>query len=239
MLAFDSVTKRYDRPAGELVALDSVSFEVFERDFFTVIGSERSGKSTLLRLAAGVLLPDRGSVRFCGRDTASMSRRDRAHMLRHDLGCMFGPDEVELGRETVDFVAWPLISARVPVREAMARARKMLSRVGAEACAGSKLAQLSESEQMRVCLAQACVREPRMLVADEPTRWAGSIDTDDILGLVRALAHEHGMTVLMTARDSTRIAGTTHLARLSRGRLRVEPRVPGELVDLPTRRPSA
>jgi len=236
VLAFESVTKRYARPSGEIVALDSVTFEVIERDFFTVLGSARSGKSTLARLAAGLVLPDAGSVRFCGRDTAEMNRRDRAHMLRHDLGCVFPPDDIALGRETVDVVAWPLISALVPYRKAMARARKMLSRVGAEGYAGAKLAQLSASEQTRVCLAQACVREPRMLLADEPASTLDSIETDAILALIRALAEEGGMTVLMTSGDSTRMSGTTHIANLSRGRLRVEPRTPGELVDLPSRR---
>jgi ABC-type ATPase involved in cell division len=230
VLAFESVTKRYARPSGETVALDAVTFEVVEHDFFTVVGSARSGKSTLLRLAAGVEFPDSGTVRILGRDTATLRRRERAHMLRHDVGCIFGPDDIALARETVDFVAWPLISSRVPYRECTARARKMLRRVGAEGYAGARLQELSASEQMRVCIAQACVREPRMLLADEPANTLDSIESDNILGLLRSLASEAAMTVLMTTGDATRMVGTTHMAALSRGRMRVEPRDSGELV---------
>lgn len=234
LLIFEQVTKRYARPSGEIVALDKVSFTVAERDFFTIRGSAASGKTTLLRLAAGLELPDLGSVRFRGRDTAALSHRDRTNMLRHELGCVFEPDAA---RETVDFVAWPLISARVPYRQAMAEARKMLRRVGAEACAGARLAQLSASERMRVTIAQACVRKPLMLIADEPAKTLDGDEADAVLALLRSIAADGGMAVLMTTGDATRVGAATQIGNLQRGRLRVEPRGDGELVEL--RRPSS
>jgi ABC-type methionine transport system ATPase subunit len=231
MLVFDGVTKRYARPSGEIVALEAVSFDVGERELFTVLGAENSGKSTLLRLAAGVEWPDAGSVRFRGRDTRELRRRERTHMLRHELGCVFAPELNTLGREAVDFVTWPLISANVPLRQATARAVKMLSRVGAEACAGATLAELSTSERTRVTIAQACVRDPLMLLVDEPANTLESDETDNILALLRSIAVERGMAVLMTVGDATQISGTTRVATLSAGSLRVRPPRSGEIIE--------
>jgi ABC-type methionine transport system ATPase subunit len=230
MLVFEGVTKRYARPSGEIVALDDVSFDVGERELFTILGGENSGKSTLLRLAAGVELPDVGSVRFRGCDTREMRRRDRTHMLRYELGCVFAPELNALKREAVDFVSWPLISAKVPLPQASARARSMLHRVGAGACAGTTLAKLSTSERMRVTIAQACVREPLMLLVDEPATALASDETDSILALLRSIAAETDMAVLMTAGNATKISGTTRVATLSTGRLRVRPPRSAEVI---------
>lgn len=221
MLVFEGVTKRYARPSGEIVALQDVSFEIGERELFAVLGAENSGKSTLLRLAAGAELPDVGAVRFDGRDTRTMRRRHRTRMLRHDLGCVFAPELATLEREAVDFVTWPLISAGVPIPQANARARKMLHRVGAGACTGTTLANLSSSERLRVTIAQACVREPRMLLVDEPATTLESDETDSIVDLLRSLSTELGMALLMTASNAGQVSGRFRVATLSAGRLRV------------------
>jgi ABC-type lipoprotein export system ATPase subunit len=231
ILAFEGVTKRYDRTSGEIVALDGVSFDVDDGELFTVLGAARSGKSTLLRMAAGLELPDAGSVRFRGRDTRTLRRRQRTHMLRHEVGCVFEPETNSLGRDVVEFVGWPLVSARVPCGQTDARARQMLRRVGGEAFEGAALAELSTSERTRVMIAQACIREPLMLLADEPANTLDSAEADAILALLRSIAADTGMTVVMTAGDATRISGRTRIATLSAGRLRVKPRTTGEVVE--------
>lgn len=235
LLAFDRVSKRYRRRSREIVALNEVTFDVAEGDFLTVLGSARSGKTTLLRLAAGLLLPDSGTVRFRGRSVAEMSRSEVEHMLRHDIGCVMEPASASLHREVVDFVAWPLVSAGVRYRTAAARARELLRHVGADDCVGAQLCELSASELTRVSLAQALMREPRLLVADEPSLALGPIERDELLELLRA-AMESGVAVLMTAGDATSVMGTTHIASLDRGRLLVEPREPAAVVELPRRR---
>jgi ABC-type lipoprotein export system ATPase subunit len=236
LLSFDRVTKRFQRRSREIVALDEATFEVAEGEFFTVMGSARSGKTTLLRLAAGMLLPDAGAVRFLGRATTALPRRELERMLRHEIGCVLENAGATLRREVVDFVAWPLLSAGVGYRPAAARAREALRRVGAEDCAGAQLCELAASELTRVSLAQALLREPRLLLADEPSKTLDPIERDAILALLRDVAASR-VAVLMTAGDATRVSGTTHIASLDRGRLLVEPRHPAEVVEL-RRRPA-
>jgi len=235
LLVFEGVTRRYDRASGEIVALDGVSFDVVDGEMLTILGGARSGKSTLLRLAAGLEPPDEGSVRFRGRDTRTMRRRDRTRVLRHEIGCVFEPDSSMLGREVVEFVSWPLVAARQSPPQASAEARKMLRRVGAEACAGATLAELSTSEQTRIVIAQACVREPVLLLADEPVNAMKPKETDEILQLLRSIAAENGMAVVMTAGEGMRMVGRTRIGTLSAGRLRVSPRHAAEVVEI--RRP--
>jgi ABC-type ATPase involved in cell division len=236
LLSFDRVTKRYERRSDEIVALRDVTFDVAEGDFFTVMGSARSGKSTLLRLAAGMLMPDSGTVRVRGRATTDMPRGAIEEMLRHDIGCLLETSGTTLQREVVEFVAWPLVSDGVRYRIAASRAREMLRRVGAEGCIGAELCELAASELTRVTLAQALLREPRLLLADEPSKTLDPVERDEMLGLLRDTAGS-GVAVVMTAGDATRVTGTTHIASLDRGRLLLEPREPAEVVALPRRRP--
>ncbi|MFL5817475.1 MAG: ATP-binding cassette domain-containing protein [Conexibacter sp.] len=227
------MSKRYSRRPREIVALDDVSFEVAEGDFFAVIGSAGSGKSTLLKCVTGLdpHAPDEGIVRFRGQDTARMPRAAREHMLRHEIGCVFdpeGPNE----REVVQYVSMPLVSAGVRYSVAAGRAREMLRRVGAADCAGARLCELAPSEKTRVVLAQALLRGPALLLADEPAASEDPLEREDMLRLLQRVAREDRITVLMTAGDATRISGATHIAELDRGRLRVEPR--GDVVPFPS-----
>lgn len=236
LLSFERVTKKFQRRSREIVALDEATFEVAEGEFFTVMGSARSGKTTLLRLAAGMLLPDAGAVRFLGRATTEMPRRELELMLRHEIGCVLENAGATLQREVVDFVAWPLVAAGTGYPLAAARAREALRRVGAEDCAGAQLCELAASELTRVSLAQALLREPRLLLADEPSKTLDPIERDEILALLRDVAASR-VAVVMTAGDATRVSGTTHIASLDRGRMLVEPRQPADVLEL-RRRPA-
>lgn len=237
LLSFDRVTKSYQRRSRKISALDDVSFDVAGGDFFTVMGSARSGKSTLLRLAAGMSMPDTGAVRVHGRATSDMSRGEIEQLLRHQIGCVLETAGPPVQRAVVEFVAWPLLSDGVRYRLAVARAREMLRRVSAEDCMGARLCELAASELTRVSLAQALLREPRLLLADEPSKTLDPIEREELLALLREIAGT-GVAVVMTAGDATRVTGTTHIASLDRGRLLLEPREAASVVELVRRRPS-
>ena len=114
LVTLDNVTKRYLRGPREIVALDRVTLDVESGERLGVLGTARAGKSTLLRLAAGLEPPDAGTVALDGRDIATLSRREHAKLLRHEIGCVWDAS----GRgdaEALHYVAWPLLSAGVPV----------------------------------------------------------------------------------------------------------------------------
>jgi ABC-type lipoprotein export system ATPase subunit len=235
LLEFDAVAKRYMRHAREIVAVDGASFDVEAGESLCVLGSARSGKTTLLRLAAGIEMPDDGEVRFAGRATSAMSRREKELMFRRDVGCVWetaGPGHLDV----VEFVSWPLISTNMRVRRATARAREVLRRVGADGCAGARLGDLSGSELLRVSFAQALIREPRLLLADEPSKTLDPIDRGEIIDLLFAVTQDVGVSVLMTAGDATGALPSARLASLDRGRLLMRPRPQADVLPFQPRR---
>ncbi len=238
LLALERVRKRYLRGIREVAALEDVSLELYDGDVYGVLGGARSGKTTLLRVAAGIERPDAGCVRFLGNDLASMSRRQRQAMLRSDLGCVWRADSPLRRLPVADHVALPLIAGGMPRLKALARAHGQLRGVAAEDCMEALLSELSTSELVRVSIAQALIREPRLVLADQPTDTLNMIERDEILAILRTAAAEARVGVLLTSGDASGLIRTSRLASLDDGRLLVPPSDAdeGELVDLEQRR---
>jgi sodium transport system ATP-binding protein len=161
MIAVDGVSKRF----GRVSALNGLSFTARAGALTTLLGANGSGKTTALRLLAGLLRPDRGRITVAGCDT--WARRLEA---RRSLG--FFPDEIGL---------YPRLTAREHVqlaahlhglrREAARRAAEgVIARLSMEAVADRRAAGFSQGERMKVALGCALVHEPRCLVLDEPAR---------------------------------------------------------------------
>lgn len=232
LLALDGVRKRYQRGVRTVSALEDVSLDLYDGDLFGVLGGARSGKTTLLRMAAGIEPPDSGAVRFLGQDVATMSRRDRQRMLREDLGCVWRADTSQRRLPVIDHVALPLIGARWPRLRALSRAHEVLRQVAAEDCAEGLLPELSTSERVRVSIAQALVREPRLVLADEPTNTLNSIEREQVLEILREAASVRRIGVLITSGDASGLIRTNRLASLAQGRLLVPRSDAGTVVDL-------
>jgi ABC-type lipoprotein export system ATPase subunit len=238
LLALDRVRKRYLRGIRELVALEDVSMELYDGDVYGVLGGARSGKTTLLRVAAGIERPDAGSVHFLGNDLASMSRRQRQAMLRSDLGCVWRADSPLRRLPVADHVALPLIAGGTTRLKALGRAHEQLRAVAAEDCSEALLSELSTSELVRVSIAQALIRGPRLVLADQPTDTLNMVERDEILAILRAAAADARVGVLLTSGDASGLLRTSRLASLDDGRLLVPPSDSheAELVDLDQRR---
>ena len=219
LLALDGVEKRFRRGARQLVALDGVSLELFAGDFLAVLGETRSGKTTLLRVAAGIESPDAGSVRFMGRDLARMSRRERVGLRRREIGCIWKGERSDRRLTVIGHVALPLVGAGWSRPKAEARAHEFLRRVSAGHCAGAMLPELSASELARVSIAQALVREPKLVLADEPTDTLNMVEREEILGIIRSVARDANVAVLMTAGDATGALRANRFGSLTAGRL--------------------
>ncbi len=171
LLSFLNVCKRYPDGDREIVVLDRVSMEIDAGVSVGVRGARRSGKSTLLRLAAGIALPDSGTIRFEGRDIAQMSGGERGRLLRGEIAFISAADwRASPGESVVDHVATSLGSEGLTMREARRRAMRVLDLVELAVGAEEPTTSLSVTERARVMLARALAREPRLLVLDEPAR---------------------------------------------------------------------
>jgi ABC-type ATPase involved in cell division len=221
LLSVEDVSKRYRHGRREFLALRSVSIEVEERELAVVLGARKSGRSTLLRIAAGLERPDSGMARFAGRDLT------RAHDLvgREIAYCHLGFPRVE-GEFVLDHVALPLLARRRGRRAARNAAERALERASVLDCAALEPRELNAGERLRVAIARGLAGSPRLLVADDVSASAGPTHSGEVLSLLASLVHEDGVSVLMSSDDATAVAGAERVYTLDGGRVRGEAQAP-------------
>jgi len=228
LLELQHVSKCYGR-LNERVALRDVSLQVEVGEMVVVWGLRRSGRSTLLRIAAGIETPDVGVVRFDGCDVGA----DPGYGLGDGIGyCRkrFAPGE---GRLVIDQLITGLIARGVPLSSAVRRARAALERTEIADAATLTPAELDHGEAVRAAIARALAFTPRLLLIDEPTIGVDLLARDGILMLLHSLAQE-GTAVLASTGESPGLSGARALT-LSEGELH-GPAAPGLAKVLPLRR---
>ncbi len=238
LLSLDGVAKRYTRGYRVVTALDDVSLDVERGDFVAIWGASRSGKTTLLRVGAAIEAPDAGTITYDGRDLARLSRRERAHLLLDEIGCVWQTGRITRGLSVLDHVALPRFKA-LGHTQARREAHEILERVGATQSRQARWHELTDGERTRVALAHALIRRPQLLLADEPTANLNMIEREQLLGLLRSVAEDAGVAVVMTVPDAPDLMQSHRLMSLDHGRL-VKPRSEqrGELIDFPGGRTS-
>jgi predicted ABC-type transport system involved in lysophospholipase L1 biosynthesis ATPase subunit len=242
LLALASVSKRCRSGRRETVVLERASLEIDPGERVGVWGLRRSGKSTLLRVAAGLERPDGGTVRFDGEDVWALPDRARALLRRRSIGFaspLAGADAIWHASRVasiVDHVALPLLADGWPPSAASARAVAVLERLGAIDCAGLRPAELSPGEATRVAVARALVREPRLFVVDEPAITPNPRERDEIRHLLATLADEDGLALLVASEDVSALRGSSRVLTVADGRLASSSERGGEVVPLASRR---
>jgi ABC-type cobalamin/Fe3+-siderophores transport system ATPase subunit len=228
LLALRGVSVRH--PAA--TALADVSLEVCAGELVIVWGPARSGRTTLLEVAAGLRAPDSGTVAFDGREPgASLGRHGGFAIVPKGGESLLGHD-----RLVIDQVAYPAL--RIMSRwRAQTAADAALRRCGVEELGQMSMRALSHAERRRVLLARALVREPRLVMLDEPTAGLSHPETERFLNLVQSLVRD-GIAVLMTddAEGSALVPGARVLT-MQRGALRgADPPPPADVIPLQDRR---
>jgi ABC-type multidrug transport system ATPase subunit len=241
LLSLEGVRKSYWRGPHETVVLADVSMRVQAGELVAVWGQRAAGKTTLALVAAGLEAPGRGIVCFEGQDLSDL-RRGRAPRLHEGIGWVqrTGPQSGDF-RMIVDYVALPLLGTYSP-RGARRSASSMLKRLGVADCAGARWETLTDGERTLVALAHALVREPKLLVADDPTANLNVLQREEVVGLLRRAADEEGLGILITVPDMPDMAHADRIGSLSDGRLIVSSEPPsmddGTVIDFPGRQQS-
>jgi ABC-type multidrug transport system ATPase subunit len=218
LLALKGVSKRYGEGARERVVLREVSLEVQSGELGAVWGMRRSGRSTLLRIAAGIEAPDAGVVCFEGRNLA----RERESALGAGIGYCQRMSRSAEAQTVLDEAIVGLLARGISPGLARTRARTALERTGSEECAGLRLGELAGGEAIRVALARTLALRPRLLVIDEPVKGVDLLERDEILLLLQSLAAD-GIGVLASVGDSTGLSGADRTFALGDGELRAGP----------------
>jgi ABC-type ATPase involved in cell division len=238
LFAFEHVTKRYPDGRRPLTVLDDVSFEVDAGDFVGVWGMRRSGKSTLLRLAAGIELPDEGRILFDDQDVTGLSGDARAELLRaHGIGFVSSDWRPSVSQTAIEYVAVSLLADSLSLGRARHVARQQLERMGVLNCAHMFTDRLSLGEALRVSLAQALVREPRLLLVDEPAVLPSPSERHELYGLLTSLGRSSAPAVLVASEDVGIVRRARRMMTIGAGTLRSMDKE-GEVVSFPRGRVS-
>ena len=218
VLQLDRVVKHYRGYGGEVVrAVDGVTLAIGPGEIVALHGPSGSGKSTLLMLAAALIEPDAGVVRFEGHTLADLSAADAADYQRRKIGFVFQSFHLMAGVPAVENAAIKLLADGVPLKQARRAALPWLDRVGLAARLNHTPDQLSGGERQRVAIARALVNEPRLILADEPT---GSLDTRrgaEILALLAEIARQQQAAVLLVTHDAQAAAVADRVCTLRDG----------------------
>ncbi len=236
LLSLSQVTRRYGDGRRDVAVLDRVCMEVDAGDFLGIWGPRRSGKTTLLRVAAGIEAPNAGAVCFDGHVLTSMGAGERARLLRAGgIAHVCGDWRPQLSQLAVDSVAMPLLSDRIAMRDARPLARRALEKVDAGGCADVWTSRLSQGERIRVALARAIVREPRLLLVDEPAVSPSPLECGELYALLRSLARDRSLAVVVASEDLEPLEGARRVMSISNGELRSMDRA-GVVLAFPERR---
>ncbi len=220
LLELKNVGKSFLDGAREVVVLDDVSVEFDANELIGIYGERRSGKSTLLQVAAGLQIPDRGSINFRGQDISKLSFAKGAR-VRRDQGLAFvsGDWRPDLANQpSIEHVAMPLTSDGMTLAEGEAVARPILSRFEVMCWAHVATDRLSAGERIRVELARAVACEPAILFVDEPAVLSSPSASRDLYALLHSLAKE--MTVVIASEDMDAVSGVDRFMTLDGGKLR-------------------
>ena len=196
MIRFKNVSKLYP---PNVVGLDGISLHVQPGEFVSIVGKSGTGKSTLAKLLFAEERPSRGVIEIGGWDITHIHDRD-IPLLRRQIGVVFQDFKLLPKKTVYENIAFALQVAGIPsvrVREVVPR---VLSIVGLDDKAHRFPQQLSGGEQQRVAIGRALVHQPKILVADEPTGNLDTLNSRDILELLKKI-NEFGTTVVLVTHD--------------------------------------
>ncbi len=181
--------------------LEGVSLDVGDGEVVAVVGQRWEGKTTLLRLAAGMAVADAGQVCFRGVDLGSYSRRRRPRLLGREI-VWLDRQESSLGLNVLDYLGLPMVMWRGPRRsQARRMAAEALERVGVAHVAETRVGDLSSWERVLVGLASAVIVRPKLLVVDDLFDGLGATRMFQVSDLLRSLVGEFGFGVLFGVSD--------------------------------------
>jgi len=228
-LRLELLTKRF----GETVAVDGVSLEVGEGELLAVVGPSGCGKTTLLRLIAGLEVPDDGAIHLGGEVLFSKERHIFVPPHRRQVGMVFQNYALWPHMNVFENVAYPLKVRGLGRGEVRREVGKVLSLVRLEGLEGRHPHQLSGGEQQRAALARALVMRPRVLLLDEPLSNLDAHLREEMRFEIKRIQRETGVTIVHVTHDqSEAMAIADRMAVMRRGRL-VQTGPPRELYEHP------
>ncbi|MFP4212032.1 MAG: ABC transporter ATP-binding protein [Alkalispirochaeta sp.] len=217
MIVAAGVHKTYRSGDTPVYALRGIDLAVENGEFLAIAGPSGSGKSTLLNILGCLDHPDSGSVTIDGVEMVGLDRSGRTEYRRNNLGFVFQNFNLIPVLTAFENVAFSLNLMNIPEREIRDRTMSILREVGLEGMEDRRPGKLSGGQQQRVAVARALVKNPTIILADEPTANLDSETGRGILETMRDLNERHGTTFVFSTHDPMVMEFSRRLVRLQDG----------------------
>ena len=206
--------KNVSKTLGDKTILDDISLDIRKGEFVTLLGPSGCGKTTTLRILAGFLSPDSGSVMLEGKDIASLPPYKRPFNTVFQRYALFPHLDV------YDNIAFGLKLQKTPVDEIDKKVRKVLKMVSMTDYEDRDVESLSGGQQQRVSIGRAIVKNPDILLCDEPTGALDYNTSKEILKLIEDVNQKYGNTVIMVTHNEAIRHMADHVIKLRDGAVR-------------------
>jgi putative ABC transport system ATP-binding protein len=224
MYKLTGVTKDYQKGRHMTVhALAGVDLAIGDGEWLAVQGPTGHGKTTLLQILGALDRPTSGSVLFQGMDLAVMRESQLPGVRATSIGFIFQTFNLIPTLTAQENVETALVPLRTPAARRRARAAGALADLGLGDRLGHLPGELSGGEQQRVAIARALVKEPKVVLADEPTGNLDEDTRDEIISLLERLWRERGLTLVLVTHDSTIARRAQRIGIMRNGRISIEP----------------
>jgi putative ABC transport system ATP-binding protein len=221
MYNLTKVTKLYQKGSRAVPALRDVSLEISDGEWLAVQGRTGHGKSTLLNLLGGLDRPTLGTIEFDGKDLAALREAQVTRVRAASIGFIFQTFNLVPTLPAAENVETALIPLHAGPAQRRRRVESALESVGLADRARHLPGELSGGQQQRVAIARALVKEPKVLLADEPTGNLDEDTRDDIIALLEKLWRERGLTLVLVTHDSSIARRAERIAIMKQGRLSI------------------
>lgn len=200
-------------------ALRGIDLRVKEGEFLVLAGPSGSGKSTLLNIIGLIDSPSSGSITFTSQEMANSKESKLAKQRKKNIGFIFQDFNLVPVLNVYENVEFPLLLLHIPAKKRKALIEKYLRKVGLWDRRRHKPSQLSGGEQQRAAIARALVKQPRLVIADEPSANLDSANTRQVLQTMRQLNQEEGITFIIASHDPIVMGAGKRVLRIQDGKL--------------------
>jgi putative ABC transport system ATP-binding protein len=228
MYKLSGVKKNYQKGRGSVAALRGVDLVVEDGEWLAIQGPTGQGKSTLLNILGALDRPSAGVVEFDGRDLAQLREAEVTKVRAQSIGFVFQTFNLVPVLNALENVEAALVPLHVSPAARRQRAEMALEAVGLGDRLRHRPGELSGGQQQRVGIARALVKEPKVLLADEPTGNLDEDTRDEIISLLETMWHERGLTMVFVTHDSTVARRAQRIGVMKNGRLGFRPPRPSQ-----------
>jgi len=224
MYKLTGVTKDYPKGRGVVHALRGVDLAIDDGEWLAIQGPTGHGKSTLLQMLGALDHPTSGSIQFGdqGTDITQLRESQVTKLRAQSIGFIFQTFNLVPTLTAQENVEAALVPLRVPAAERRKRAAAALADVGLSDRARHLPSEMSGGQQQRTAIARALVKQPKVLLADEPTGNLDEGTRDEIIGLLENLWRDHQLTLVVVTHDSTVARRAQRLGIMQNGKLSIK-----------------